>query len=118
MKPNNIKLAAITRANRHNIIDHTMTSINQCSAWIINHTMYSNMAICINFQIEVQDVPKLISLLNNDELILTEQSLAISSTFSDTICEKYGGREILGSINITFIHNEKDLKIKIPSVPG
>lgn len=118
MIPKNINLAAITRENRHKMIDHTMQCINKCNAWIVNHTMFSNMAICINFYVEANDVPKLIELLNTKGLNLTEQSLEISKKFDIDIPSKYKNKEILGAINITFIHNEKDLKIVIPSVPG
>lgn len=118
MIPRSVNLAAITREDRHKMIDHTMKCINKCSAWIVNHTMYSNMAICINFQIEVGDVPKLIELLNTNGLNLTKETLELVNVFNDAINDKNKNKEMLGAINITFIHNEKDLKIIVPAVPG
>lgn len=118
MIPKRISLAAITREDRHKMIDHTMQCINKCSAWIVNHTMFSNMAICINFQVEAGDVRKLIELLNTNGLNLTQQSIELGEDFPLDLPERYKSKEILGAINITFIHNDKDLKIVIPAVPG
>lgn len=112
-----IKIAAITGENRHDIIDYTVKAINSCSGYVMNHTMFSNSAICINFQIEAKGVNMLFKLLNGNGINLTKESLEIAKEFPEAI-EKDCHKEILGAINITFVHNEPDLKIITPAVPG
>ena len=59
------------------MIDYIVSCVNTCSGWIINHTMFSNLAIGINFQIEAKDVNELLKLLNSNGLKLTKESIEI-----------------------------------------
>jgi len=113
----NIRIAGITKEDRHKTIDYTVSCINSCSGWVMNHTMFSNSAICINFQIEAQGVNKLLKLLNNG-INLTKESIEIMDNFPENIEDENKHKEILGAINITFVHNDPDLKIITPAVPG
>ena len=118
MIPKYIRIAGITKENRHDTIDYIVNSINSCSGWVLNHTMFSNSAICINFQIEAKGVHMLLKLLNGININFTKESVELWDSFPESIDEKYKDIEILGSINITFVHNEPDLKITTPNVPG
>ena len=118
MIPGYINIAGITKENRHDMIDYIVSCVNSCSGWIINHTMFSNLAIGINFQIEAKDVNELLKLLNSNGLKLTKESIEISKNFPEKIEEEYKHKEISAAINITFVHNDPDLKIIIPAVPG
>jgi len=116
--PRYINIAGITKEYRHDMIDYTVNCIDTCSGWVMNHTMFSNSAICINFQIEAKGVNKLLKLLNSNGLNLTKESIEISKNFPENIEADYKYKEILGAINITFVHNDPDLKIITPAVPG
>lgn len=118
MVPKYIRIAGITKENRHDMIDYTVRCISGCSGWVMNHTLFSNAAICINFEIEAKNVNKLLELLNSNGLNLNKESIELEESFSENIDDKDKDKEILGAINITFVHNDPDLKIKTPAVPG
>ena len=118
MVPKYISIEGITKEDRHKIIDYTVSCINGCSGWIMNHTMFSNAAIAINFQIEAKGVNKLFKLLNTNGMNLSGKSLELAESFPEDLDDKDKEKEILGAINITFVHNDPDLKIKVPNVPG
>lgn len=118
MIPRYINISGITKENRYKMIDYAVNCINNCSGWVMNHTMFSNAAICINFELEAKDVGKLIKLLNSNGLNLSKESIEIVESFPEDIEENYKNKEILGAINIKFVHNDPDLKITTPAVPG
>lgn len=118
MIPRSLQITAITKDDRHNMIDYAVSSINMCSGWITNHTMFSNAAICINFQMEAKGVNRLLKLLNNNGMNLSDKSIELEKIFLAELDDKDKHKEIFGAINITFVHNDSDLKIKVPNVPG
>lgn len=116
MIPKYINIAGITKENRNNMIDFAVSCINSGSGWVMNHTMFSNAAICINFEIEAKDVGKLLKRLNTNGLSLIKESIELAEIFPENIEEKDKGKEIMGAINITFVHNNPDLIITAPSI--
>ncbi|WP_338780160.1 hypothetical protein [Metabacillus sp. FJAT-52054] len=118
MLPDTIRLKGFTRENRHEMIDYAAGSISNCSGWVTNHTMYSNKIIVINFEMEVKGVKELIHLLNSNGMTLFEDSLKIIADFPENLVEADKEKEIMGSINITFINDEPDIRIPVPPIPG
>lgn len=47
-----------------------------------------------------------------------EQSTEIINEFPETIVQSNGEKEIIGSINITFINNEPSVRNHIAAIPG
>ncbi|MTH53540.1 hypothetical protein GKZ89_09010 [Bacillus mangrovi] len=114
MLPDRIRLFSSTTENRHAMIDYASRSISKRSGWIKNHTMYSNAMIVINFEIEAKDVKELLGDLNQEGMKLFQESLELAAAFPEEV--QNGEKEISGSLRITFIHNDPDMRI--PSVPG
>jgi transcriptional regulator len=118
MIPKNIKIKGYTKKNRHEMIDYVVNCISKCSGWVLNHTMFSNTSICINFEIKASGVSKLLKQLNKNGLNLNKESIELRESFPENLEESYRNKIIMGTVNITFIHNDPDLKITVPSVPG
>ncbi|WGG44699.1 hypothetical protein [Rossellomorea sp. DA94] len=118
MVPRVIRIKGFTRENRHEMIDYTVSSISKCSGWITNHTMYSNKMIVINFEIEVRGVRNLLNLLNQNGVKLFEDSNKIINSFPESIIKANEDKEIMGTINITFINDEPSTRNHIPAIPG
>ncbi|TDL76096.1 hypothetical protein [Peribacillus frigoritolerans] len=118
MIPRTIRLKGFTKENRHEMIDYTVRSISNCSGWVTNHTMYSNKIIVINFEIEVKGVKDLLSLLNSNGISLFDESIKIAKDFPENLVEANKDKEIMGSVNITFINDEPDIRIPVPPIPG
>ncbi|MED1205292.1 hypothetical protein [Heyndrickxia acidicola] len=118
MLPRAIRIKGFTRENRYEMIDYAVSIISKCAGWVTNHTMYSNKMIVINFEIEVRGVRELLQLLNQNGLKLFEESNEIVKNFQENIVKGNEDKEIIGSINITFINDEPNTRNHIPAIPG
>lgn len=110
-----LRLDGFTKADRIQMTARVSEAIDQAGAWITDFHLYSNILICINFQIPSTDLDKLAATLQATGLHLSQESLEqLISTDDATLIEK----ELVGTLQITFIHNEPDLLREIPAVPG
>ncbi len=93
--------------DRHSAIHKLSTAISQSGGWVSDHTLLSNKAATINF--EIDDVPAYKELLSK----LDEATLNPS-----TELEKIGNKNnaIQGQLTVTFIHDAPDLKRDIPAL--
>lgn len=118
MVPIAIRIKGFTRENRHEMIDYAVSSISDSSGWVTNHTMYSNKMIVINFEIEMKGIKKLLDLLNQNGIRLFEESRTIAHHFTEDMVKANESKEIMGTVNITFINDEPNIRNHIPAVPG
>ncbi len=58
-----LQLSGFTRADRIQMTDQVSEAINQAGAWITDFHLYSNLLICINFEVSVVDLIQLAALL-------------------------------------------------------
>jgi len=103
-----LKINAITRADRHQTIRLVEEAIASIGGWLLGFSMFSNISICFNIEIKTRDIDRLLTALQDIELKLTAEPPAPDDP--DSI--------LGGTIQITFIHNEPDLRIEVPAVPG
>lgn len=118
MLPSVIRVKGFTRENRYEMIDYAVNSIQTCGGWVTNHTMYSNKIIVINFEIEAKGVRNLLHLFNQNGLVLFAESSQMMNEFSEYIVKGKEEKEIVGSINITFINDEPPIRNEVPPIPG
>lgn len=110
-----LRLDGFTKAERIDMTNRVSEAINQSGAWITDFHQYSNLLICINFQVAIADLEGLAAKLQETGLHLSQESLEqLASAHSSTQKES----ELMGTLQITFIHNEPDLIREIPAVPG
>ena len=110
-----LQLSGFTRADRIQMTNRVSEAINQAGAWITDFHLYSNILICINFEVPISNLGRLAASVQETGLYLSQESLeqlilAYDSTLKD--------KELVGTLQITFIHNEPDLLREIPAVPG
>lgn len=90
-------------------------AINEAGAWITDFHQYSNLLLCINFQVPDSHRPQLASSLQATGLHLSQESLdQLMPAPAATISEQ----DLTGTLQITFIHNDPDLNREVPAVPG
>lgn len=121
MIPNFIRLNSSTRHERHTVIAHARDAISKSGGWILDFKMFSNVSINIVFQMALGDVGKLAQALEQVEIKLYQESVEALDGFvqmSKELPREKLEAEIFGTLQITFIHKDKDLKIIVPSVPG
>jgi hypothetical protein len=89
-------------------------AIVSCHGWITDFHEFSNLSICIGFETPIEQLP-----------LLTKSLLAAGITFSTkseqflhSLDEETATGPIECSLQVTFIHNEPDLRRKVIAVPG
>lgn len=110
-----LRLDGFTKAERIQMTTQVSDAISKAGAWITDFHQYSNILICINFQVPIANLDKLAATLQETGLHLSQESLdqlmpANDSTLKDEECG--------GTLQITFVHNEPDLLREVPVVPG
>lgn len=121
MIPSFLQLTGATRADRHEMISRVREAILEGGGYVTDFHMFSNAAICINFEAPAGSIRRLYSSLKRTGLRLSEESHDALSSCCDE-ADKPGGRaeaaDVAGTLQITFIHGEPDLRIEVPPIPG
>lgn len=110
-----LRLDGFTRAERIGMTDRVSEAINQAGAWITDFHQYSNILICINFQVPIAKLDRLAATLQETGLQLSQESLEQLRSAHDSMLK---AQELVGTLQITFVHNEPDLLRDVPAVPG
>lgn len=108
-----IQLQGSTRAERHAVTSQASDAVLACRGYILDYHQFSNLAVCFTIEIPAARLVDLRSQLAALEIALqpaTEEEAALASSTSP--------EDIPASLRITFIHNEPDLRIEIPAIPG
>ena len=103
------------------MISRVREAILEGGGYILDLHMFSNAAICINFAVAVGDIGKFYTSLAATGLRLDQEShdlLEGSSQRLGELGEAAKAAEVMGALNIAFIHDEPDLRIELPPIPG
>ena len=109
-----LRLNAVTKESRDETICRVKGSMDACGAWILNVTSFSNMSICFNFEIPGSSIPHLRDALAKTELLLSAETI----DDLESVALRNLRSDVAGSLQITLMHNEPDLKIPVPAIPG
>lgn len=100
-----IQLEAVTLRAFHAAIAGVSAAITGCGGWVTNHQFYSNTMAMIAFEIPANKMITLIGQLNKLQI----------STRAFAIPPPSATQEIKGQINITFLHNNPDIRRPVPA---
>ena len=103
-----IHLSAITKQERNAATTLVMDTIVAQGGWVEDVHLYSNIMTTVNFVMPSKKIAELVAALNARGI---HAEGAAPETSNEDI-------ETRSSLQITFIHNEPDLKREIPQVPG
>jgi len=120
MKSNYLRLQGITRKNRHEAIDGIQDLVRDGGGYILDSHMFSNISIAINFEVSVGNISKFCEVFEESKMLDHESLRDLNSVkeYFQNTTEAEAKQDIEGTINLTFIHNEPDLRIESPAVPG
>lgn len=110
-----LRLDGFTKAERIGMTARVSEAINQAGDWITDFHLYSNILICINFQVPSANLDRLAATLQETGLHLSQESLEQLTPANDLMLKE---KELVGTLQITFVHNEPDLLRYVPAVPG
>ena len=100
-----LRVSIFTRMDRNEAIAKVNEVIGECGGWIVNHALFSNLMITINFELPSDQAVSFIE--NLDHMKLSPEV-------------EYGMPEVKeedlrGQIMVSFIHNDPDLKRDVPA---
>jgi hypothetical protein len=102
-----------TSEDRLHVTSAASNAVGDSGGCVLDFKQFSNLAICLTIELPPSGFAKLRGKLADLKVILdppTEQEISLSEATEDL--------DISGSLRITFIHEEPDLQIPIPAVPG
>jgi hypothetical protein len=107
-----IPLAAITRENRLIATDAAKDAISACGGWIDDFRMFSNKMTSIRFEMPAAQAGLLAETLEHAHVRLDPES--------HERLQAVAGRDgdVKLTLQITFIHDEPDLRREVLAVPG
>jgi hypothetical protein len=114
-----LRINATTNEERTMLLPRLEDAISGAGAWITDYRMFSNISVCLMFEAPLCCLGKLWANLSTCDLRLTRQSIA---AFQDLLSKSDANAkttsEVKGTIEVTFVHGDGSLKIKVPAVPG
>ncbi|MCJ9429750.1 hypothetical protein [Kordiimonas marina] len=116
MRPKRLRLEGVTRQDRHQVIAAIGHAVTGAEGWVVDHTLFSNMAAAFQLALPAKQLPALAARMKDAGVRLDTESLARLADFTGGGAT--GDAEIFLSLSLTFLHNEPDLRREIPAVPG
>ncbi len=102
-----------THEDRHSVTSAVSIAVGEVGGCILDYKQFSNLAICFTMELPPAGFAKLRMKLADLKVILeppTKEEIAWGGKPADL--------EVSSSLRITFLHQEPDLRITIPAVPG
>lgn len=109
-----VRLAAVTRADRNEIISEVSDSVAAVGGWIEDVNFFSNISVVLRFVIPSASGAALAARLAEYPLRVDTEGL----NSLNALLTHRPGQEIICSLQMTFFHGEPDLRRHIPSVSG
>ncbi len=107
-----LMLAAVTKTSRHGVMSIVNDAVMVLGGWISGHELYGNMVTVFKFELAPKVLPALAERLDAAAIRLDDASRAAIAEAGET------AEEIPCALNVTFIHDEPDVKREVPAVPG
>ena len=105
-------LTAATRRERNGDAGFVFDSIHALGGWVDDVNMYSNMMTAVRFTLSENKLDALLTLLARQGI-----SVDPSAKSTETLKEAQD-KERVFSLQISFLHDEPDLRRDVPAVPG
>lgn len=121
MRTRFIRIETTSKLERHDTIDLVKDLLSRGGAWVIDFKMFSNNILTIQFAITAEDIHKLQEALNQTALLVHEESTQQLDELAAEVelaSEREKLKELNGGFVVHFIHNDPDLIIEVPAVPG
>ncbi|MFC4099382.1 hypothetical protein [Paenibacillus xanthanilyticus] len=110
-----LRLNAVWHGNRHAGIEEAKLHIREAGGWIIDFKPLSNRSICLLFEIEPQDVRRLLHILPTINIQYEAETIETLTLLSDKPKSERRDADLKGTLQLTFMHDEPDLIMDVPA---
>lgn len=109
-----VRIEGVTREPRNEMIARVSQAIREAGGSILDFRFFSNLMLFISAEVDANAVPTL-----REKLISTGLNLDTRSMFPEEPAAEAPRRESVPfHLVVTFIHDEPDLRIAVPAIPG
>lgn len=102
-----------THQERHGVTSSASKAVGDAGGYLLDFKQFSNLAVCFTIELPPAGFANLRHMLADLKVVLeppTKEELALG--------EETVERDVPCSLRITFLHQEPDLRVTIPAVPG
>ena len=119
-RPERIYINGSTRLDRQQAITLIKDAIQESGGWLLDFTMFSNISICFNLEVGRRNLGRLFELLVGTGVRLSRESEEHYAAWRARVEDGVQAEEddLAGTIQVTFIHDEPDLRREVPAIPG
>lgn len=109
-------IAAVTRVNRHEVMAEVNDAVIGAGGWVEGHTLFSNIATTFQIMLAHGKIDGFLAAIEAAGVHIDDPGATRLAAQSG----REGGTEdeVPLSLNVTFIHDEPDLRRDVPMVPG
>ncbi len=100
-----LRFEIVSRLDRNAALSFIKDCISKNEGWIVDHQLFSNVSASLNFELPAEKVEAFTLSLKKDGIRVFEKHQ------NSGVCEG----DIRGSICITFLHDEPDMKRDVPA---
>ena len=104
-----LQLTGVTKANYFDMTARLTAALGAAGGWILAHQQFSNLSLCLNFEISREHLPRLAAEIAATGFVLSPASQASLQTLATGTAES-----VAGTLQVTFIHNDPDLVVPLP----
>ncbi|MBN9659850.1 MAG: hypothetical protein J0H49_16815 [Acidobacteria bacterium] len=108
-----VQINASTKQDRHVVTAQVKDAIVAAGGWVTGFQQFSNVSVCIQFEMEAACMARLFERLEGLELQLSEASRRLPGELTAK-----PETELMGTFQLTFFHSDPDERMVIPAVPG
>ena len=105
-----VMLTAVTRVERRAATSFVFDTVNRLGGWIDDVHMYSNLMNTIRLTLPAGAFAELVAALEEGGIMV--------DPLQDPGDLRDPATECMATLQLTFIHDEPDLKREVPAVPG
>jgi hypothetical protein len=113
-RPNLLHLNGFTRVERLQAVASLRDAIVNSHGWVTDFHQFSNISICLQFEIPIEHLP----LLAESLLMAGIKFSARTESILYSIGPEMASGPIQCTLQVLFIHSEPDLRRKVLAVPG
>jgi hypothetical protein len=113
-RPNLLRLNGFTRVARTSSVALLRDAIVSSHGWVTDFYEFSNLSICLQFEISIERLPLLSESLVEAAVKLSAASEAILSNSG----QEMATGPVQCTLQVLFLHNEPDMKRTVLAVPG
>ena len=110
MRQRRCYLRGLTRVERLTALTRLEEAIGRADGWLLDFHLFSNLAAAFHLEIPPHRFPELLAALEEAGFSLDPPETGPSAG------EEAG--ELAVTLQITFLHDEPDLRREIPAIPG